>query len=315
MPASGSSIFTDADGYQASLRDLLELLVLRPREFLARLSWVELRDLYLLRSQEDAPRIAYVTLPPHVVFVTFPTERSTLLTCCGAELRFGDVMFHPPGEHFHQRTNAASCWGAISLSPTSLMSFSRTMLDQGVTPPPTARILRPSRVALRRLLRMHALVGRLAERNPNRVVHPEVARALEQDLIAALMDCLASKAVPDERAVRPRQAAMMVRFEATLAAQPHSLLSVHDLCDAIGVSERTLRMCCKEVLGMNSSRYQRLRRLKLVRGELLRPAVVDGVDLIKRYGYPSLSRFVVEYWDTFGEMPPIPARATADDGV
>ena len=64
MPGGGSSIFTDADGYQATLRDMLDLLALRPRDFRARLVWVDLPSLRLLRAQEDAPRIAYVTLPP-----------------------------------------------------------------------------------------------------------------------------------------------------------------------------------------------------------------------------------------------------------
>ena len=42
LSAAGSSIFTDADGYQASLRDMLDLLVLNPQSFHAHLTWVEL---------------------------------------------------------------------------------------------------------------------------------------------------------------------------------------------------------------------------------------------------------------------------------
>lgn len=48
MPASGSSIFADADGYQATLQDMLDLVVLQPRDFSARLTWVELPSLHLL---------------------------------------------------------------------------------------------------------------------------------------------------------------------------------------------------------------------------------------------------------------------------
>jgi hypothetical protein len=71
----GSGVFTDTDGYQASLQDMLDLLTLRPREFGARLIWVDLPSLRLLRAQEDAPRVAYVTLPAEDVFVTFATRR------------------------------------------------------------------------------------------------------------------------------------------------------------------------------------------------------------------------------------------------
>ena len=94
MPASGSSIFTDADGYQASLRDLLDLLVLRPRDFHARLSWVELLHLHLLYAEEAASRLAYVTLPSEQVFIIFPTRQDSLLIAGGtgraSEGRFQD---------------------------------------------------------------------------------------------------------------------------------------------------------------------------------------------------------------------------------
>ena len=116
MPGSGSSVFTDADGYQASLQDMLDLLALRPRDFRARLTWVDLRSLYLLRAQEHARRVAYVTLPPEQVFVTFPTRRDATLITSGTELRFGDVVFHSLGERLHQRTTAAGHWGSISLT-------------------------------------------------------------------------------------------------------------------------------------------------------------------------------------------------------
>ena len=75
MPAGGSSIFTDVDGYQANLRDIMDLLVPEPRLFHARLAWVELSHLGLLRAAETSPRVAYVTLPAELAFVTFSTNR------------------------------------------------------------------------------------------------------------------------------------------------------------------------------------------------------------------------------------------------
>ena len=52
MPAGGSSMFTDVDGYQANLRDVMDLLVPKPRLFHARLTWAELSHLGLLRAEE-----------------------------------------------------------------------------------------------------------------------------------------------------------------------------------------------------------------------------------------------------------------------
>ena len=48
-------------------------LLATSRDFKARLTWAELHCVRLLRSQEDLPRIAYVSLEPALVFVTFPT--------------------------------------------------------------------------------------------------------------------------------------------------------------------------------------------------------------------------------------------------
>jgi len=108
MPGSGSSIFSDADGYQATLQDMLDLLVLRPRDFHARLTWVEFPYLQLLRAQEASARVACVRLPPQQVFVTFLTQQGPPLIYSGIELKYGDVIMHSRGEHGHQRTTSAT---------------------------------------------------------------------------------------------------------------------------------------------------------------------------------------------------------------
>jgi AraC-like DNA-binding protein len=312
MPASGSSIFTDADGYQAGLRDILDLLVPRPREFHARLTWLELQDLRLLRAQEASPRIAYVTLPPGLIFVTFPTKPGPPLILGGAELQFGDIMFHSLGEHLHQRTTAASNWGTISLNPASLMTFGRTIAGQDLAPTSVGRILRPSPADRQRLLRLHAQAGRIAETNLALVGNKEVVRALEQDMIWALVTCLTTGKVQADLAFRRRQSRMLVRVEAVLAEHPHQLLSAQHLANAIGVSVRALRTSCLAILGTSLGHYQRLRRLKLVRAELLRckPAMAGSAEVMERYGFTNLYRFIAEYWNTYGEMPPIPPRTS-----
>jgi methylphosphotriester-DNA--protein-cysteine methyltransferase len=64
---------------------------------------------------------------------------------------------------------------------------------------------------------------------------------------------------------------------------------------------------------MTADRYQRLRRLKLVRARLMRAshAAADVAELITRHGFADIHRFVTEYWNAYGEMPPIPPRDSA----
>jgi hypothetical protein len=133
MPASGSSIFTDADSYQSCLHGMLDLLIVRPDEFRARLTWVDLKTIRLLRARETSKRIATVTLAPRRVFITFPTQRDSLLIYDGIALNFGDFMLHSPGEHMHQRTISASQWGSICLTPLSLETFTKTVAGRLIT--------------------------------------------------------------------------------------------------------------------------------------------------------------------------------------
>jgi AraC-like DNA-binding protein len=314
MPASGSSIYTDADRYQASLIDILDLLVLRPRAFHARLTWLELPDLHLLGAQEASARIAYVRLPPASVCVTFATQPESPLIYGGVPLPYGDIILHSRGERGHQRTTGPSRWGAISLTPASLATFGRTIAGRDLVSPPGNMILRPIRADRQLLLRLHTQAARLAEKNLDRIGKPEVVRALEQDLIWALVTCLTRGTPQAQQAARRCQASAMARLEAMLAANGFRLLRGTEICRALGVSPRSLRAACLNVLGMSADRYQRLRRLNSLRAELLRARTerIETAEVIKAHGYADIRRFVAEYWKVYGELPPIPPRAAED---
>ncbi|MFL5281377.1 MAG: helix-turn-helix domain-containing protein [Rhodopila sp.] len=312
MPASGSSAFTDADGYQANLRDMLDVLVLQPRAFHARVTWLELPLLNLLRIQETSQRIAYVRLPPELAFITFPIDGDAPLICNGIELHFGDIMFHSRGDRFHQRTIGACRWGTLSLTPTSLSAWAMTIIGEGVAPPIIRQALRPTPSDHRLLLRLHSDAARLAEHAPVRISHTEVVRALEQDLLLALLNCFTiDQAIPGVPATA-QDADKMAQFEDMLAAQPYRLLRSDEIRDALDISDHAFRTSCARVLGMSPGRYQRLRRLKRVRADLLRLKTADVAGVIAQYGFPDMHRFAVEYWQTYGEMPPIPARNGRD---
>jgi AraC-like DNA-binding protein len=312
MPAGGSSTFTDADGYQTSLQDMLDLLVLRPREFHANLTWVELSAIHLLRGSESSARLAYLRLPPQRVYFTFPTDRATVLICRGGEVRFGDLMFHGLGTRLHQRTTGPAQWGSISLTPEALMVFGRTIGGLDVSAPDVDQVLRPPTQNRQQLLRLHLQAARLAETHPDRIRHQEIIRSLEQDLALALITCLTEADVRDSQLDRRQEAEVCVRLETLLEVRPQRLLRSHEIASSIGVSDWKLRTSCTSQLGMTVNRYQRLRRLKLVRGELVRsrPAAVDAAQLTRSYGFANVQQFVAEYWDAYGEMPPIPPRRT-----
>jgi transcriptional regulator GlxA family with amidase domain len=111
---------------------------------------------------------------------------------------------------------------------------------------------------------------------------------------------------------------IMVRFEESLEACLESPLQMAGLCDAIGVPERTLRICSAEILGMGPSRYLQLRRLHRVRAVLQRAAPTAAIvgEIARRFGFSELGRFAAAYRAVFGEAPSATLRRSrARDAV
>ncbi len=319
MPASGTGTFIDSSDYQTSLSHLrIDLLVTSHNQgaFNARLTWVTLDDLRLLRCEEDLPRIAYGSLTPTLVFVAFTTRPDPPMLWSGAQLQTGQIIFHSQGERFHQRTTGPCGWGVIGMAPQHLERYAGAISGSTLSVPTVARILRPAARDVARLRRLHAQACRLAETRPKVLAHPEVARGIEQGLIYALVTCLAARA-QDDGAARRQHTRIMIRFEEVLAEHPCRPLPMPELCALIGVSDRAFRSCCAEFLGISPSRYMLLRRLTAVRLALrdADPATAGVAEIAGRHGFTELGRFAVAYRTAFGESPSTTLRRASGSGI
>ena len=192
----------------------------------------------------------------------------------------------------------------MGLTPEQLERYGGALSGKALSAPAVARILRPAARHTARLRRLHAQACRLAETRPKVLAHPEVARAVEQGLIYALVTCLVAKA-RDEGVARRHHANIMVRFEEVLGDHPNRQLHMPELCALIGVTERTLRSCCAEFLGISPGRYVLLRRLRYVRIALrdADPDMANVAELARRYGFKEPGRFAGVYQAAFGETP------------
>jgi AraC-like DNA-binding protein len=307
MPGSGTRSFIDPEDYQAGLRQSrVGLIVTCPRAFKARLTWAELGHLYLLRCQEDQPRIAYVSLPQSLVVVSFQTDPGLPSVWGGTELQPGDIIFHSRGERQHQRTTGPCCWNLIALAPEDLEAYGRTLFVQELVAPDAGTVLRPSPSHSAGLRRLHAAACRLAETRAQTLSHHEAARSLEQDLILALVACLTTAAAYDHGAAMRHRGAIMVRFEEVLVQHLRQPLNLPELCELIGVTDRTLRSCCAEFLGVSPSRYVLLRRLKEVWIALrdADPTTASVAEIARDCGFVEFGNsFVAIYLTVFGETP------------
>jgi AraC-like DNA-binding protein len=144
---------------------------------------------------------------------------------------------------------------------------------------------------------------------------PTVIRALEQQLVHALIRCLTDGIASTMSGGTLRHECIIARFEEFLEANPNTPLYLADVCAAVGAAERTLRGACEEHLGMGPIRYLTLRRLHLVRRALVRadPSMARVTQIAMDHGFWELGRFSVAYRQLFGETPSDSLRRPPDD--
>jgi AraC-like DNA-binding protein len=120
-----------------------------------------------------------------------------------------------------------------------------------------------------------------------------------------MVGCLIYREGRENSLAQGQHTIVMRRFRRVVEENPEEPLYVSEICKAIRVSDRTLRMVCQEHLGMGPKRYLLLRRMHLVR-RVLHEATTDAAsvtEIATRYGFWHLGRFAVEYHSLFGEAP------------
>jgi AraC-like DNA-binding protein len=315
MVDCGTATITDPEEYRARLpRASINCVLTSPGDFKARVTWVGLRGLTLIRIEEKLPRVASLRLAPGLLFLTFPIRNQLPTLWGGLEIRPPEMVLHGLGDHIHQRTFGPSHWGLISLTPKYLATYSRALAQLELNPPPTTAFLQPRSPFGTELRRLHRHACRLAETKPDTVAHKEVARAIEQHMLHALVNCLIAPAFRRDERARRHHADVMSRFENVLATNCHRHLPISEICAAIKVEERLLRICCAQFLRLSPLNYQRLRRLNLVRAALrkVEPTTVSAI--ARSYGFSELGRFAVAYRAAFGEMPSATLRSRSKIG-
>ena len=306
MPATGTTTFFDPTDYLTGFHGaIINLVFTGPGIFTARLTTVSLPHLKLFSVQEKLPRIAYVAPAPGSVNFAFSMRSNSPLVWGAQEMRPYDLLFHGVGERIHQCTSGTSSWGVISVEPKFFASSSKALTGSEIVPPRIGQMLRLRRTDAVELRRLHAKACRLAETNPRTLTHREVARAIEHDIIHTLVNCLTADVEHGDTAKLRHRAIIMNRLEDVLVKEHDRKVLMPKLCGAIGVSERTLRNYCFDVLGMSPSHYRRLRRLNLMHVALQHadPETATVSEIAARYGFSEFGRLAGFYRTIFGETP------------
>jgi len=306
MPSSAVRTFSDPDDWTIAFRgSQAELTITARGQFSAKLTWIRLHRLQMQRFFDNLPRILHVAHVHRRATISFLAPQGPPQRWGGTELAPGDIMLHNLDQSHFQQTSGFASSGFMSLPVEDFVSAGATMVGYDLTPPKVALIFRPPFHALTKLRRLHAAAGRLAEEAPEIIANPDAARGLEQALVEAMVECLGDGEAREDSVAQRQHELIMRRFRRVVEENPSQPLYIPEICKAIGVSERTLRVCCQEQLGMGPKHYLLLRRLHLAR-RALRQASADGTtvtEVATQYGFWHFGRFAGEYQSLFSESP------------
>lgn len=277
-------------------------LAYSPWRFRARLTQVALHRIRLSAAEEYLPRIAFVAVPHDMILVSLANRSGPSPIWEGSEMRAGDMIILGPGQRVHTRTGGPCRWTAIRMPDRDFVRYGKALSGTGFDVPPVAR-WRPPPAALRELRQLHQTAVRVAEARSRALADVEAVHGLEQQLIHALIECLSAGPNDMETLAAVRHREILARLEDLLQAERFSRITENRA--ALGVSERTLRICCEEQLGMGPTEYIRRGRMQLVHHALRKgnPDAASISAVARRYGFHNLGRFAANYRALFGELP------------
>jgi AraC-like DNA-binding protein len=305
MATSSVLTLTEPDQIEAAHAAARAEVVPTTRE---RLSWhvtrVELDNLWLVRVQESGPRIRYVELDPERTFLSFLVHQGTDVFVRGVSQPPCSVIRNAQGQAFYERTGGPLDWVSLSIPTSEFVAAGSALAGRDLSAPRDPQVVMPAPGNMANLLGAQNAISNLAENSPHRLADVEVARALKQSLIGATIACLSDSDACDEKWSQQTHDTIMRRFRRVLEEHPNRPIYLPEICAAIGVPERTLRLCCQEQLRMSPKQYLMRRRMHLVRRALLAAVTKATVtEIATCFGFWHLGRFSAGYHAIFGEFP------------
>ena len=169
----------------------------------------------------------------------------------------------------------------------------------------TWQSLRPDPVATRRL---HGRIAAILASPSTTADHASTEQALahtEAETLRCLVETIQSSLASEERGLSCNRATLVTKATEIMRAHLSTPLTALDLCAALGVSDRLLRLAFKETHGMGPIAFFRVMRLHAIRDAL---RAVQGRDLrvgdiLRDHGVTRPAAFAGEYRQHFGELP------------
>jgi AraC-like DNA-binding protein len=294
MVLVSSASYRDAERYQSAfVGSKVEVLPTARGSFVAHAFRVELGRLWVTGSEESGSRIRHIDQSPDRAFITFLTGDGPEVRAAGMVMPTEGLIRHPAGHNYHECTAGPTKWGDVSLPLGEMALAGAAAFETNLMPPAGPLTVLANAQDMDHLRHVHAAIGTLARRAPDVIACPEVRCRLGQALLECLLTCCAGGEQLAERWVDQCHGIVVRRFRRLLEESADRALYIPEVCAAIGVPERTLRLCCQEHLGTSPKQFLVLRRMHLAQRTLLAATAAETsvTEVATRFGFWHFGRF------------------------
>jgi len=241
MPHGQHFSVTDPYAFQASLRALdYDVLVKSRGSFEAEVARIDLHRLWMQRSETNLPWIMRFGISGRAPVSFLAREDSPPIKQNGVELTAADIFLHGQGTN-HTWTTGPTHVAAMALTLEEMATEAQALTGQPFEFPLHSHVVRPTAASITRLRTLHTAVCQFARYTPETLANPAMARALEQELVHALVTCLTEQRPANTKYASAGHANVVDRFRDFLGERGYESVYLAEICAAIGVSERTLR--------------------------------------------------------------------------
>src|SRR5262245_23600647 len=226
--------FNEPLAYQdAVLGGQLKVLVTSRGDFRAKLQQIDCDRLWMQYGCENLPGVKHVGCNLNraiLLFLADPLQAS--LRFCGVEISSQAMAFSGLGSSYHLCTGGPFRWAAMSLPADEFAAASLALTGREMRAGAVTRILRPDAAHIARLVRLHRATRQLVHMAPEAFRRPEVSSALEQELVHAMVTCLAEDNQAEPAAGWRNHSTIIRRFEEFLAENSDRPLHLAEICAA-----------------------------------------------------------------------------------
>jgi len=267
--------------------------------FRTRTDFVRSERVTVYRQSWNREVMARGTSPADHVVVGTTTNGSVKVNWCGRDLSAQRLAWTRPAGEIDFTTSERSDHVVALIRADVLASYVGGA--ELAAEPHGLHIRCPEQMGGELIATIHSILTRYASQ-PNLLKDPRECQDFESEVLGALAACASWGPLPYEDQPRRRET---LRSAAAYAERRCAPISVPQLAEAVGVSQRTLEYAFREGLGITPLQFMRRCRLNgALRDLRAAPPGSQTVTAIGiKWGFSDLGRFAAEYRRLFGAYP------------